>query len=362
MFASTELPSHGGQLHGIAKRFGVPASRLIDFSANINPEGPPPGVAEAIRSCLKDVRTLADYPDLEQAELRQALADHASLTPGQVVVANGFVPILEATLRVLSIRTCSLPLPAFNEYQKALDRADIQVMPHFLTPESNFAYDLDFFLAGKPDAVLLANPQNPSGVVFSRGRMLDLVAKAAARGTRVLLDEAFIDYAPEASIASHVDEFPNLLVFRSVTKFYGIAGLRVAYAAANPKAASLLREGLLPWAITTLAEHGVIAALKDIAYAQRSRYLNEQRRTALRDKLRTLELHTYPGAANFLLIRLPAKIQPMEFWQRMILEHGIVLRSCANYEGLAAGHFRFAVRKEADNAKLVDALARHASA
>ena len=352
------LPIHGGQLQALAERFNIPISEFVDFSANINPEGPPPSVLSTLRASLDDMSVLTSYPDLRESDLKESVARYAGVSPQQVVVANGFVPLLEAALRILPIRNCLLPVPAFVEYRKALARAQVAIISFPLAPESNFAYEIDATTCGEQDAILMANPQNPSGVLCDLETMLGLVQKAAEKNTYVLLDEAFIDYEPKQSLAPYVDRFPNLIVFRSVTKFHGIPGLRVAYSVANAQIAREFHESLAPWSITNLASRAVIAALEDCEYSVRTRELNQRRRTELQLQIETLGIRVYPSSANFLLFRLPASMEPVGFWQRLIEEHRVVLRHCINYEGLSPHHFRVAVKTDRENTYLVHNVLR----
>ena len=351
-----QLPMHGGQLREIAKRFGIPVSQLIDFSANINPEGPPPAVIPTLHASLEDPASLGCYPDIEQTELKQSLARYAGIESNNVIVANGFVPLLDAALRVLKIRHCLMPVPAFVEYRSALTRAQIRITPHLLASDQNFAYDIDTMLAGDHDAILLANPQNPSGISCNPQTLLQLVVAAAGKNIAVLLDEAFIDYIASDSLSNYVEQFPNLIVFRSVTKFHGMPGLRVAYAAASSQLSRLITYELPPWPVTTLAAHAVIAALDDAAYVKRSRLLNQERRALMQSELSQLGIRSCDSAANFLLLLLPGGIDSDLFWQRMILDHHMVLRNCHNYEGLGDGYLRVAVRTELQNEAFVNAV------
>jgi len=350
------IPLHGGQLRQISERFNIPSSQLIDFSANINPDGPPPGVLSTLRTKLEDASMLTAYPDLEEVELRQAIADYVGAQPRQLAVANGFIPLLESALRTLRIKRCLLPVPAFVDYRRSLVRTGIEIEPHILSPASNFCYDINALVHGGHDAVLLANPQNPSGVLATRDTLLQLVSACARRNITVLLDEAFIDYAPSNSLACDVAQFANLVVFRSVTKFHAIPGLRVAYAVANADNTRSINQALPPWPITTLASCAVAAALADQSFAERARLLNDRRRAHLRAELDLLGVHTYPSAANFLLLRLPEDISADRFWRQMIVEHHMVLRNCSNYEALPSRHFRMAVRTAEENARLVGAI------
>jgi threonine-phosphate decarboxylase len=350
-------PVHGGQLRQIAEQYGVPVSHLLDFSANINPDGPPPAVISTLREAVDDPSTLVEYPDLQQTELKQAISRYAGVNEQNITVANGFVPLLEAALRVLSIKHCRMPVPAFVEYRKPLVRCGVEVSTLELSPNSGFRYIPKEIVAGSHDAILLANPQNPSGVCHDGVIMRDLIAEAAKNKAYVLVDEAFIDYIPEHSLSKDTETFPNLIVFRSVTKFHGIPGLRVAYAISNPGLSSSLAENLPPWPITTLAGRAVSTALDDDFYAIRSRLLNTERRNFLQRELARLGLITYPSAANFILFQLPSGVELISFWERLIIEHHIVLRACTNYEGLPGQYLRTAVRTQQENVRLLKAVA-----
>ena len=352
------VPLHGGQLRQISERFNIPPSQLIDFSANINPDGPPPAVLSTLRTSLEDLSILTAYPDLEQAGLKRSIADYAGVHPKNITVANGFVPLLESALRTLRVKRCLLPVPAFVEYRRSLARAGVEIETHILTPDSNFRYDIHALVHGGHDAVLLANPQNPSGVLTTRNILFQFVSECADRNINVLLDEAFIDYAPWDSLTLDVERFANLIVFRSVTKFHGIPGLRVAYAVADEAIARALNEHLPPWPITTLASCAVIAALADDPFAERTRVHNDGRRGRLNGDLDALGIHTYPSAANFLLLRLPDGTSIERLWKHMIAEHHMVLRDCSNYETLPSRHLRTAIRTAEENDKLVGAVAQ----
>jgi threonine-phosphate decarboxylase len=351
-------PIHGGQLRQIAERFAIPLSELLDFSSNINPEGPPPAIIPVLRSSLEDPATLGCYPDANLTDLRQSIACHGSNSPGCIAIANGFVPLLDAALQALDIHRCLLPVPAFVEYRMALARAQIKITPYPLASGRDFAYEMDAMVAGEYDANLLANPQNPSGVCCDAQFLVQLVARAAEKSIKVLLDEAFIDYMVSESLSSYVEQFQNLIVFRSVTKFYGIPGLRVAYAIANERTISLVESHLPPWPVSTLAAQAVIAALGDAAYAERTVARNRERRALLQTELHKLKTYTYNSAGNFLLLRLPLGIDTDCLWQRMIVEHHLVLRNCHNYEGLGSRHLRVAVRTELENEVLIEAMRR----
>ena len=355
------LPSHGGQLRAIARSFGAEEGALLDFSASINPDGPPPQAWEVMRQCLQDPSVLTSYPDLEETELRESIGRAVGVRAQEVAVANGFGPLLAAALRVRSVRRCLLPVPCFGEYRRALEEAGVAVTTCGLREEVDFRYELDQMRAriadGREDAVLLANPQNPSGVLCKGEEMLDFVRWADARGVTVFLDEAFIDYAPEASLTGRIVDLERVMVFRSVTKFYAVPGARVGYVVSNAGSSERIRSLLMPWAVSTVASRIVAAIVDDQGFGERTRADNERRRDALAAAMEPLGVKSYPGAANFVLLRLPGRRGAEMVWARMIREHGVVLRDGSSFEGLGTGFLRSAIRLSGENTRMVRALA-----
>jgi threonine-phosphate decarboxylase len=356
------LPAHGGQLNQIAARFGFRPEQLIDFSANINPAGPPASVLVALQQALADPATLVAYPDLRLTKLKMALAKASEILPENIAVANGFVPLLEAALRSLKIARCLLPVPSFSEYRQTLTNTGIVVAPYYLEKKDGFFYQLDSLLRAVSendcDALLLANPQNPSGALCDVDTMQHLIKTAAQHRVRVLLDEAFVDYVPTQSLTRTAIESENLVVFRSVTKFFAIPGLRVAYAVSNASSIHNLNNRLAPWPVSSLASEAVCVALQDNTYAEKTRRENHLRRTWLERELACLRVFTYPSSTNFLLLRFASDVDVHLLWEEMIAEEHIVLRSCSNFEGLAPVHLRIAVRSEVENEKLIHGLQR----
>jgi histidinol-phosphate/aromatic aminotransferase/cobyric acid decarboxylase-like protein len=164
--------------------------------------------------------------------------------------------------------------------------------------------------------------------------MLFLAAAGRRQGAVTPVDEAFIDYAPAGSVTRDAATIPHLIAVRSLTKFFGVPSLRVGYAIARPDLARRMRAQLPSWPVTALAMVAFTAALADLAYAQRTLTENAFARAALADDLRGLGLHVGPSAANFLLMRLPAGSPcAAELVERLILDHGIVVRDCSSYEG-----------------------------
>lgn len=354
-------PVHGGQLRQISQHFGLAATKLLDFSANLHPTGPPACALEAVRAATLQPSILRDYPDMELPDLRSALADYSGVEPDNVFVANGMAPLLDAVLRALRLRSCLVPVPAFSEYAKTLANCDVALHRVVLSSQQHFLIRPDAILAELDrrgcDALLLANPQNPSGVLLPADEMLTLVSGAQERGVRVLLDEAFIDYAPLESVTARAPDISDLIVFRSVTKFFSLAGLRIAYAVAAEDVCNQVKPFVASWPVSTLAAVAACSALQDTEYRQKAILENEAAREVLRSDLAALGLEVYPGRANYLLFRMPEVWEGANFWEELIVRHHIVVRNCENYQGLDSRFFRAAVRTPDDNARFIAALA-----
>jgi len=355
------LPAHGGQLSAIAAAFSVPIDRLLDFSASIYPDGPSARVIEALSSALRSPEQLRRYPDLESIALRANLETYAAVPAGNIVVANGIVPLMSASLRAMQVRRCLLPVPAFGEYRRILERDSIESHTYPLDPTANFRPDLEhvieYCVERGCDSVILNNPHNPSGGTFAATEMRSILAHATRRNIRILLDEAFIDFIPEESISSYVLQTDNLIVFRSVTKFFAMAGLRVAYLIAPHSLVATIASLLDQWCVSTLASLAAGAAVQDFSYISNTIQSNSAEREWLSRALAEIGLTVFPGCANFLLIRLPHEQQGDNAWERLILDHGIVVRNCGTFEGLDGSFMRVAVRGREDNQRLIRALA-----
>lgn len=355
------LPAHGGQLSAISAAFSVPVDQLLDFSASIYPDGPSPRVIEALSDALWSPKQLRQYPDLESIDLRSHLATYVAVPAGNILVAHGIVPLMAASLRALGSRKCLLPTPAFGEYRRILQREGIGIHPYRLDPTANFRPDPERLIGScieyGCDSVILTNPHNPSGVTLGAAEMRSMLAVAAQNAVRVLLDEAFIDFVPEESVSSHAVQADNLIVFRSVTKFFAMAGLRVAYLIAPTHLAPAIADLLDPWSVSTLASLAAGAAVEDANSISNTIRSNSAEREWLGCALAAIGLTVFPSRANFLLIRLPQERRGDNAWERLIRDHGIVVRNCGTFEGLDESYLRVAVRSRRDNQRLIHALA-----
>jgi threonine-phosphate decarboxylase len=355
------VATHGGDIAAVAQRYGVDASSLIDFSANIAPEGPPPGVARVLRETAEHPRALSPYPSASYRELRERIAAMLSVDIECVVVGHGGPALLDLALRVGPVDAWLVPVPAFSEYRRALDAAGM-AMHAFALPRT-MELDPDPFTARlvrlERAGALINTPHNPSGSTLERDRMLALLDRCEAMGRPLIVDEAFIDYAPGHSIVSEAVGSRRAIVLRSLTKFYALAGVRVAYALAHPDLARGMRAAGPSWPVGTLDAEIALAALRDEDYATHTRERNAGARDELAAALAEIGATVTPSAANFLFLELPVRVERIDDVLEYLIEDGIVVRDCRNYEGLERYPIiRVAVLDRDRNQRLVAALSR----
>ncbi len=349
--------SHGGDLERVAREAGVPAEQLLDFSANVNPLGLPARAAERLARDARDPRVLSRYPSPEAPELRSVLSQHLKIPAECIVIGAGADALIHAAVRALNPRLCLIPIPAFCEYERACHACGC--IAREVPLKDDFTIDPQSLeLVGPGDIVILNNPHNPTGACMSRDEMLDLIASVTSSGAAVLVDEAFIDYAPATAITREAAVQPGVIAVRSLTKFFGCAGLRVGYAVATAEMARSLAAQLPAWPVTTLALNAVSEALQDREYIRESLERNQIARSNLSSALARLGCRVFPSAANFLFLRLPERFPSVEIREQLIRNHGILVRECDSFEGIERGRYvRVAVRLEAENTRLIEALA-----
>jgi threonine-phosphate decarboxylase len=344
----------------LAAEFGVPEASLLDFSASIDPHPPSDLVIDTLCDALRAHTILTAYPDMHYVALKEAIAAYVQVDVQTIAIDSGVMPLLSTALSALRPRRCLVGIPAFAEYRNVLDTCGVEC--------STFAstHDIDFLLDGAKmaasletsgaQAVLLANPQSPSGRLMPARELLRLHEAASALSATTIVDEAFIDYAPEDSLSQLAAKSPGLIVLRSLTKFFAMPGLRVAYAVSSPEIRAAMESRIPSWPVGSIAAEAARMVLQDRPSIVSTRAMNATERNWLAEQLQALGLCVFPGAANYLLMKIDESRNGPEFWRQLIVEHRVVLRSCANFEGLDEHYFRIGVRTRLQNELLVRAL------
>ena len=321
----------------------------LDFSSNVNPFGPSPRIWDAMRAV-----PIGQHPDPRAAPLREALAEIENVNPRCLIVGNGSVELiyhlavayLRARDRILVVE------PTFGEYAAAAAIMGAEVIRWRVRAEENFALDVAALLRlarqVKPRLFFLCNPNNPTGTFLERGAFEQLLR--GCPDTLLVLDEAFVRFAPNAWSSSELRTSDNLLVLRSLTKDYALTGLRVGYAIAKPPIIAALEKAQPPWSVNTLAQVATIAALRDEQHLRASLDSLARAKSNLVDNLTRLGFVPLPSRVHFFLLPVPSAAE----FARKLLERNILIRDGTSF-GLPT-FVRIAARRPEENAQLASAL------
>jgi L-threonine-O-3-phosphate decarboxylase len=376
-------PVHGGNLAWAATLAGCPAAAILDFSASISPLGPPQSALDAIRSHLS---SLTAYPDPDYGELRAALGEALNVDPDWILPGNGSAELLTwAAWDLSKLEATYLVTPAFGDYWRALkafgakvlecplglksldaepgnglvtDDLSVSSRSSFVSPSLRLpiplVLDAGFPVLDADRGLLLNNPHNPTGLLFGKQGIRPYLEHLGL----VVVDEAFMDFLPpaqqESSIAA-VEEFPNLVILRSLTKFYSLPGLRLGCAIAHPDRLRRWQLQRDPWPVNALAAAAAAAVVRDTVFERQTWDWLPMARQELFEGLANLPgLRPFPGAANFLLVESSMSVSRMQ--QSLLEQHRILIRDCLSFPELGDRFFRVAVRDRADNLRLIAGL------
>ncbi|MCV9878037.1 threonine-phosphate decarboxylase CobD [Brenneria izbisi] len=350
------MSEHGGNVLEMALKIGVNAADIIDFSANINPLGMPASLKTTL---INQLERAEHYPDVEYRELHAALAQVHDCSPDHILAGNGATELIYAVVHTLQPRRALLLTPGFAEYRRALQRIDCIIDDYVMSAEDGFQPDTRLLAVLDKvhyDCLFIATPNNPTGLMPDSSLLQDIVERCHQCHTALIVDEAFIDFLPDApGLIPQITAFPHLYILRSLTKFFAIPGLRLGYlVSANRHAIQTMKQSREPWTINAFAALAGEIITKDSAYiAATRRWLTQAQPWLYRELSAMPELQVWQPCANYIFLRC---LRPEIPLQQALLQHRLLIRACANYPGLSAGYYRVAVKSAADNQRLISAL------
>lgn len=331
--------SHGGNIYAFAEKLGCSPSDIIDFSSNIH-------FKQAVdwRELPLNLQPYADpnYTDLKHAiKQRYALAENVDLE-----LFNGASAAIFALLRFLKPNDLVLYTPIFSEYERVVEplKCNIHYVDRF---ETNL-----FASMPKNSAIVFVNPSTPDGKLYDT---LELFAHWKAANCNVIIDESFLDFCDALSMTSFIADYDKLFIVKSLCKFYGCAGVRVGFIAAQKQQIEAIKQLEPMWKISTFDSVYIQIALKNTAFIEQTRTETKRLRALLEQVLIDSNLfeQIYEGSANFVLVRL--KNDELDL-QKELARSKILIRVCNSFEGLTNQDVRFAVKSETHIEELAHAL------
>lgn len=325
---------------------------IVKLASNENPLGCSPHAVAAMQEAIK---TIALYPDGNGYELKNALSNRFGVPLDRIILGNGSNDMLELAARAfLTVGDKAVYSDhAFAVYPLAVQEVGaigIRV------PAIHYGHDLDAMLAQavahQAKLIFIANPNNPTGTFLS-GEAIYAFLRALPKNILVVLDEAYNEYLPEScgyDAVRWLEEFPNLIISRTLSKAYGLAGLRVGYAFAHSQVADMINRVRQPFNVNSVAQAAAVAALGDDAFVQQTREMNFRGMRQLSIGLKELGLEFIPSYGNFISFKIG---NGAAFFQRL-LKQGVIVRPIASYD--MAEFLRVSIGTEHENARFLAAL------
>jgi histidinol-phosphate aminotransferase len=346
----------GKPISELARELGLKEAGIVKLASNENPRGIGPRTRAAIEASLADV---ARYPDGNGYELKLALSRRYGVDMGAIVLGNGSNDVLElAALAFLGPgRAAVLSQHAFAVYPLATQARGARSI---VVPAKNYGHDLDAMARAIDDetyVVWLANPNNPTGT-FVRAEEVEAFLRRVPERVLVVLDEAYNEYLTadlRADSVKWLKRHPNLIITRTFSKAYGLAGLRVGYALAHPSVADVMNRVRQPFNVNNIALAAAAAALDDMEFVARSYAENLQGLRQIEEGARALGLEFIPSHGNFITLRVAQGGKSAAEIYKRLLRRSIIVRPVAGY-GLPE-HLRVTIGTADENAKFLAALA-----
>lgn len=343
--------SHGG-IYSVDPRLVK-----VDCSSSINPLGTPPRAIRTIKTSAK--RLAPRYPDPQCLELKKNLSSYLRVPSDWITVGNGAMEIIYWFSNAFAGKRVVIPAPTFCEYELSSRRAGAAITSVPLLQD--FTPDLESIIekAKGADALYLCNPNNPTGMLATKE--IETIVEGVNGRTKILVDECFIELVdrPAAnSIIDMISEFDNLVVLRSLTKSFGLAGLRIGYSVSKPALADRLSASKIPWNVNGLAQVAAVAAIADMRHLARARAVIRKERKFLYDAMaRMKNFNPCRSDANYFMVRLKNR-NSTQFRDELVKKTGVLVRDCSTFTGMNSQYIRVAVRTRRENMILLKALER----
>jgi threonine-phosphate decarboxylase len=347
---------HGGAIYAWARQTRIDPAAIVDFSASINPLGPPVSARQAFQKSYAEV---SRYPDPYGEELREALAKHHEMKPAEILLGNGSTQLIYLLCFALRPRNALIVGPAFSEHANALKLAGAKVRFLSLTADVDFKFSTEDFMAAwgqADDMALLTTPNSVTGQLMPKAKIEKIARIALLRKRFLVIDEAFIDFAERESVKHLIHDNPYVIILRSLTKYYALPGLRLGYLLAHPRRVAQFGAYLEPWSVNGPAHKVALACLADRTFGLKTEcWLHRERNFLARALIKLKGFEPYPSITNFLLVRIANGCGALRL-RSFLLQRKILIRACNSFAGLGSNHFRVAVRRRKDNRLLLEAL------
>lgn len=348
------IKQHGGNIHKFAREHHFDVEQILDYSANINPFGMSKKIEEKLPEILNQA---LNYPDPDYKELKNDISMFEGVDEKYILLGNGAIECIFLLAEYLKSEHIMIPAPTFVEYERAFEKYETCIT--YYNINKTFEFDVEDYINSiteDVDTLILCNPNNPTGYLTDRSDLLLIIEYAKCRNIKVIIDEAFIDFTSDEdanTLKTYLEDYSNLIILKSLTKFFAMPGLRLGYLMTSDVEllASILDERM-PWAINSFAAECGRIGLNDVHYIKETKMWIKTEREWLYDQLNRLDcLEVYKSEGNYLFFY--SKINKLD---EKLEKYGIMIRNCNNYRNLSDGFYRVAIKKRESNIQLVESI------
>jgi threonine-phosphate decarboxylase len=353
--------SHGGDIWGFSRKHNIPLEEVLEFSGPINFMGPPPKAVESVKA---NARLIKFYPDPNPVEFKASIAKYVGhgVKAENILLGNGSIELIYMITEALpQVFKAIIPVPSFSEYEKAALRVGGEVT--FVQLPADFSMDQEKIKAAVTEdtkIMCICNPHSPSGRLYTKDEVMELVEFCQKKNIIFSIDENYIEFAEEGeqnTVAGMVKDYDNLFVIRSVTKFFGMAGLRFGYAVAATNLIDKLETVRQPWSMNGLVNTTTLAAFSDTEFIKSTKETINKNKAQLAKDLSLIEgLQVHPSTTNFLLIKIVNRKITSTMLKELLAKQKILVRDCCTFMGMDDSYIRITVRSAKDNQILVETI------
>ena len=336
------LPNHGANAHHVYERLAIAMpDKVYDFSEIVNPLGPPTFVKENWQSYA---HLITKYPDPSGEPFLSAAGQYHEVSQSQVIVGNGAAEIFASLAKRYENKRGILIHPTFSEYAATLAPYNVDIIE--IVALQSLPMKKVFEEIRRADVIYICRPNNPTGYLIPLKEVIELAKHAKMYSCEVVLDEAFIDFIDEKeSFIPYLNDFPNVIVVRSMTKMYAIPGIRLGYAIADEEMILDIRSRVSHWNSNAIATAIGTECLKEEVYRLQAIAFANEMREQITQFLEKWNCTVLPSFANFICFQLPNPSLSKEFFE-YLLAKGCVLRHTENFVGLEGKWFRIGMKEK----------------
>ncbi len=346
---------HGGDRLAFSRQYGHDVNAILDLSVNTWPFEIPDELRIRLVAELDDI---SSYPDIHAERFQNAAATHHGIPSECVIPSNGSIQLIYALCSSPHYQSVITFEPTFNEYRRAAEFYQKSHTSIHCFHSNKYEIDLTSLekLIQKNQILFICHPNNPTGAAIPNEILQKLIELVNQNDSLLIVDEAFIDFVPDRTVVQWVSDQKNLVVLRSLTKYFGLAGLRVGYAIAHPETARRMARFIPPWSVSSFAQSAGEWVVTNIEYYNQRKiaWLKETQR--IMETLRQFSaIDVTPSSTSYFLFRI-ADVRIAKAFYVSSGQQGIMIRCCDDFSGLDQTYFRVGARTPAENQRFIEAV------